>query len=381
MKRMERLFVVLVAAGLLLSCGSGKQAEVLAGPVVGGVTVETVRLQPTPGLYEAVGTVRSATTSVLGAQISGTVREILVKEGDHVRRGQVLAVLDDRSPRAQLEAAQAGVQEAAQGMAEVEQALQAALAERQFAEATSRRYQGLLEKSSLSRQEFEGAEARYKAAVANVRALEAKKKQLEARHAQAEAQHEFAETVYSYSRLVSPIGGVVTAKPVDAGTLVMPGTPILAVEDTAHYRLEASLPEQLLSKVRPGESVSVELDEGRFEGRVSEIVPAADVGSRTFLVKIDLPKECACRSGQYGRALFPVGEQKRLVVPRSALVQYGALEGLFVVNVDGRVEYRLVKAGKDFGERVEILSGLAEGDRVATSQLERLREGARVELR
>ncbi len=381
MKRMERLFVVLVAAGLLLSCGSGKQAEVLAGPVVGGVTVETVRLQPTPGLYEAVGTVRSATTSVLGAQISGTVREILVKEGDHVRRGQVLAVLDDRSPRAQLEAAQAGVQEAAQGMAEVEQALQAALAERQFAGATYRRYQGLLEKSSLSRQEFEGAEARYKAAVANVRAVEAKKKQLEARRAQAQAQHESAETVYSYSRLVSPIGGVVTAKSVDAGTLVMPGTPILTVEDTAHYRLEASLPERLLSKVRPGESVSVELDEGRFEGQVSEIVPAADVGSRTFLVKIDLPKECACRSGQYGRALFPVGEQKRLVVPRSALVQYGALEGLFVVNVDGRVEYRLVKAGKDFGERVEILSGLAEGDRVATSQLERLREGARVELR
>jgi multidrug efflux pump subunit AcrA (membrane-fusion protein) len=112
---------------------------------------------------------------------------------------------------------------------------------------------------------------------------------------------------------------------------------------------------------------------------VAEIVPAAAGASRTFLVKIDLPKDCGCRSGQYGKALFPVGEQKRLMVPRRALVEYGALEGVYVVNVEGSVEYRLVKTGRDLGDRVEVLSGLAEGDRVATSQLERLRDGARAE--
>ncbi|MBI1941662.1 MAG: biotin/lipoyl-binding protein, partial [Acidobacteria bacterium] len=194
-KGIKRLTPILslVAAGFALACGSHETAQAPADPVVRGVTTETVRLQPTPDLYEAVGTVRSATTSVLGAQISGTVREILVKEGDRVRRGQLLALLDDRTPRAQLGAAQAGVEEAAQGLAEIEQALEAARAEQKFAEATFLRYQGLLAKNSLSRQEFEGAEARAKAAAANVRAFEAKKKQIEARQGQAQAQHESAE--------------------------------------------------------------------------------------------------------------------------------------------------------------------------------------------
>jgi multidrug efflux system membrane fusion protein len=380
-KNAKRLILILslIAAGLSLGCGSDEHAQGPAGPVVGGVTTETVRLQPMPDLYEAVGTVRSATTSVLGAQISGTVRQILVQAGDHVRRGQLLAVLDDRTPRAQLGVARAGVEEAAQGLAEIEQALEAARAEQAFAEATFRRYQGLLDKNSLSRQEYEGAEARSKAAAANVRALESKKKGTEARQEQAQAQHDSAETVYSYSHVISPINGIVTAKSVDAGTLVMPGTPLFTVEDTSRYRLEASLPEQFLSKAKVGEEVAVQLEERKMQGRVGEIVPAADVASRTFLVKIDLPGDCACRSGQYGKALFPVGEQKRLVVPRRALVEYGALEGVYTVNAEGGVEYRLVKTGKSFGENVEILSGLAEGDRVATLQLGRLRDGARAE--
>ncbi len=373
------LILSLTVAGLALGCGADEHAQGPAGPSVAGVRTEAVRLQPMPDLYEAVGTVRSATTSVLGAQISGTVRQVLVKEGDRVRRGQLLAVLDDRTPRAQLGAAQAGVEEAAQGLAEVEHALDAARAEQKFAEATFQRYQGLLEKNSLSRQEYEGAEARAKAAAANVRAHESKAKQIEARQGQAQAQRESAEAVYSYSRITSPLDGMVTGKSVDAGTLVMPGAVLFTVEDMSSYRLEAGLPEQFLSKAKAGDDIAVQLEAGNIRGRIVEIVPAADVASRTFLVKIALPGDCACRSGQYGRAFFPVGEQKRLVAPRRALIEYGALEGVYVLNAGGVLEYRLVKTGKNFGKNVEILSGLAEGDRVAISQLENLRDGARVE--
>lgn len=347
--------------------------------MVAGVKVETVQFQETPEVYEAVGTIRSATSSVLAAQISGTVREVRVKAGDRVRQGQLLALLDDRSPRAQLGAAEAGVEESAQGMVEVEQALQAAAADRAFAEATYHRYQDLLAKNSVSHQEFDGAEARYKAAVAQEAALAAKKKQMQAREQQAKSQQESAQALFSYSRIVSPINGLVTAKSVDAGTVVMPGTPILTVEDTAHYRLEANLPEQFLTRV--GRTVTVATDHDDFEGRVVEIVPAADATSRTFVVKVELPGNCGCRSGEYGKAAFPVGEQRRLTVPRSSLVERGQLEGVFVVNAQGAVEYRLVKTGKNLGDRVEVLSGLAEGERVATSQTDALSDGARVETR
>jgi multidrug efflux system membrane fusion protein len=374
-----RILLIIALAGLLPACGSGEKARESASAPVRGVQLETVRLQAVPEFYEASGTVRSATTSVLSAQIGGTVLEVRVRAGDRVRRGQVLAVLDDRSPRAQLGAAQAGVEEASQGLAEVDQALQAAAADRQFAEATYRRYQGLLEKNSVSRQEFDGAEARYKAALANERAAQAKKKQVEARGQQARSQQESAQTQFSYSRVTSPLDGVVTAKMVDAGTVVMPGTPLLTVEDTTRYRLEASLSERYLPKVSAGMAASVRTEHATLDGRVVEIVPSADVASRSFLVKVELPPDCGCRSGEYGTASFAVGEEKRLTVPRAAVIERGELEGLFVVNAQGSAEFRLVKTGKPRGERVEIVSGLAENERVATTQLDKLRDGARVE--
>ncbi len=378
-KTTARGFLILIAAGSLAACGSAEKAKETQPETIRGVRLETVRLQSLPDLYEATGTVRSVTTSVLNAQISGTVREVRVKPGDHVRPGQVLAVIDDRGPRAQVAAAQAGVKEATQGLAEIEHALQAVAADRQFAEATFRRYQGLLDKNSVSRQEFDGAEAKYKAALANERALQAKKKQIEARGEQARSQQESAETVFSYSRVTSPMDGVVTAKAVDAGTVVMPGMPLLTVEDPGHYRLEANLPEQLLPKVTLGTAVAIRTEHGKLEGRVAEIVPAADTASRTFLVKVDLPRDCGCRSGEYGTAGFAVGAQQRLSIPRSALVEHGELEGVFVANPEGVLEYRLVKTGKDLGERVEILSGISAGDRVAVSAVDRLRDGVRVE--
>jgi RND family efflux transporter MFP subunit len=338
-----------------------------------------VHLESAPLLYQAVGAIHSANTAILAAQLGGTVREIRVQAGDHVKRGQLLALLDDRSARAQVQGAEAGVNEAIQGEAEVEQALQAATADRKFAEATFNRYKALLAKNSLSRQEFDGAEARYQGALANERAMAAKKQQILARQQQARSQQDSAQTYLSFSRIVSPIDGIITAKSVDTGTVVMPGTPLLTVEDTARYRLEASLPEEYLPNAKAGETVSVSTQQGQFEGRLAEVVPEADVISHTFLVKIDLPHDCNCRSGQYGQASFPIGEAKRLAVPSSAVLDHGELQGIFVVGADGKVEYRLVKTGKTFGNRVEILSGVAAGEKVAISQIDRLRDGARVE--
>jgi multidrug efflux system membrane fusion protein len=372
-------FILIAAAGAFTACSPGNQTAEAKGEVARGVKLQTVRFETTPRLYEAVGTVHSATSSVLSAQISGTVREIRVRPGDRVRRGQVLALIDDRPQSAQVGAAQAGVEEATQGLAEVEQALEAASAQRQFAEATYKRYQGLLAKSSVSRQEFDGAETRYKAALANERSLEAKKKQIQARGQQAKSHLASAETALSYSRIVSPLEGMVTEKSVDAGTVVMPGTPILTVEDPAHYRLEASLPAKYADQVRRGEEVAVETGGGKFTGRVAEIVPAADPASRTVVVKVELPQGCGCQSGDYGTASFPVGEEKILEVPAEALVEQGQLTGLFVVGADGTADYRLVKTGRTLGHQVEILSGLSGGERVAVSELNQLRQGVRVE--
>lgn len=378
-KRISSLLLIATAAGFLAACGSNGRHPAEPGPLVTGVQTETVHLESVPQAYQAAGTIHSANTAILAAQLGGTVREIRVNAGDHVKRGQLLAVLDDRSAQAQMQGAEAGVNEAVQGEEEVEQGLKAATADRQFAEATFNRYKALLAKNCLSRQEFDGAEARFQAALANERSMEARKQQVLARQQQARSQQDSARTYLSFSRIDSPFDGVVTAKSVDAGTVVMPGTPVLTVEETTRYRLEASLPEEYLPSAKTGASVSISTEHGQFEGRVAEVAPAADVTSHAFMVKIDLPHDCNCHSGEYGQASFPIGEAKRLAVPSSAVLDHGELQGIFVVGADGNVEYRLVKTGITFGNRVEILSGLAAGEKVAISQIDRLRDGARAE--
>lgn len=378
-KKWFTLLFMIAVVGFLTACSSGEKRPAESAPVVSGVQTVTVQEESVPQVYQAVGTIHSVNTAILAAQVGGAVREIRVQPGDHVRRGQLLAVLDDRSAQAQAQGAEAGVNEALQGQVEVDQALQAATAQRKFAEATYNRYKVLLAKNSLSRQEFDGAEAQYQAALANERAAEAKKQQVEAQEQQARSQHSSAQTYLSYSRIVSPLDGIVTAKSVDAGTVVMPGTPVLTVEDPARYRLEASLPEQVLPAAKVGLAVPVSIDQGQFEGRVAEVVPTADATSHTFIVKIDLPSKCNCRSGEYGQASFPIGEGNGLMAPASAMVEHGELQGVFVITPEGKAEYRLVKTGRTIGNQLEILSGLASGEKIAVSQLDQLRDGARVE--
>lgn len=374
-----QMTLALMGAVFLAACSSKEQAQRTAAPLVSGVAVMTVRSQSTPEYYEAVGTVKPETSSVLGAEISGTVRKIPVKEGDRVRRGQLLAVIDSRVQQAQLEAAAAGIEESDQGLVQVQQALQAAQADRKFAEATSQRYKALLAKKSVSRQEYDNAETRYKGAVANEMATRAKLKQMEARQRQAQAQHSSAATVLSYSRIVSPMSGVVTAKSVDEGTLVMPGTPLITVEDTGHFRLDASVPGRFLGMLHVGEQVPVTLGSQQVEGRVIEIVPASDPSTRTFVAKVELPRNCKCQSGQYGSANFAIGSGNRVLVPADALLRRGELEGLFVIDSKGVASYRLVKTGKTFGSEVEILSGLDDGEHVAVSKIDQLSDGVRVQ--
>ncbi len=381
MKTLKIHTSILILAGttLLAGCGSSDSQPVSSQPAVKGVTVETVHLAPTPEFYVASGTVRSATSSVLSAQIGGTIQSISVKPGDRVRRGQTLAVLDDRSVRAQATAADAAAEASSSGVTEVAQSLAAARAQQHLAELTYNRYQTLLAKNSVSRAEFDQVSANFASASANVAALEARQKQVEAQGRQAKSEAQAAQTAFSYSRIVSPINGLVTAKSVDAGTVVMPGMPILTVEDPGNLRLEASLPSKFSDQVRLGQSVAVSVNDATVEGRVVEITPSADPASRTFLIKIALPEKCACSSGDYATAQFPLGEEKRLTMPRTALVERGELEGVYVVGADGSVFYRLVKTGQTLGDRLEILSGISDGERVATTGTARLNDGARLE--
>jgi len=139
------------------------------------------------------------------------------------------------------------------------------------------------------------------------------------------------------------------------------------------------VPESDVARLRVGQPATVAVDAlGRtLAGAIVEIVPAADAASRTFVVKVALPAAPGLRSGQYGRARFTVGEERRLTVPRAAVAERGQLEVVFIVDAGGVARLRLVKTGRVHDDRVEALAGLGEGERLVVGG-DRVEDGQRV---
>lgn len=385
----------ILLAAISVSCSRKHEAGTVKASIT-KVTIEKVVSGPVDDFYEAAGTVRSKTTSTLSSKTLGNVVAIHVHEGDRVRAGQTLIEIDNRDAAAQLQKAQAGVRETKNALDEADRNIQAAQATKAASEAglalaasTNDRYQKLLERRSVSPQEFDEVQTKYKVAQAEAEratrmlaSLDARRNQALARIDQARSDVSGARVYASYARVTSPINGIVTAKQTDAGMMATPGTPLLTVEDDSHYRLEASVEESQLSRIAIGDRVGVQIDAAGDEalsGRVAEIVPAADPASRSYAVKIDLPQQKNLRSGLYGKARFSRDPKQAITIPATAIIHRGQLTGVFVVDDAGIAHMRLIRTGKSTGNRIEVLGGLSEGERIAVDRVDAIGDGDRVE--
>ena len=351
-----KLGSLIVAAVVgLSSCSTEQQAKVPSTETVRNISVFAVQQASVPDLLEAVGTVHAAQTSNLASQMMGNIVEVRVHEGDRMQRGQVLAVIDESQPRA-------GVERATAADLAAQQQLIAADSDLALAESTLKRYQTLYEKKSVSPQEFDEVKARRQAALA-------RRDMAKAGQAQAHAALSQAHTSLEYTQIRAPFDGVVTEKKADSGALASPGMPIFTVEDVRRYRLETTVNESDLRYVRTGEQIPVvidALDNAGLKGKVVQIVPAADPATRTFLVKIELPTDTRLRSGLFGRAQFSRGPRQALLIPRSAVVERGQLQGVFVLDQNKVASLRYITLGKPSGVEVEVLAGLQNGERLVT---------------
>jgi multidrug efflux pump subunit AcrA (membrane-fusion protein) len=383
---------------LFLSCGSKEDLSKTASPPQ-KVKIEKAQASPVENTYEAMGTVRSKTISVLSSQVLGRIVSIHVREGDRVKAGQLLVEIDDREMKAQLEKSRAGLKESQFALDEIEKAIRGGEAEKKavdarlaLASSTLDRYKGLFERRSVSSQEFDEVQTKNTAAKADadqaserLQALLAKKNQIIARIDQAKADTVNAEAFLSHARILSPIDGIVTAKPADVGQMAAPGTPLLSVEDETHYRLEALVEESRIGRIHLGDPVSVSIDalgQKPIAGQVSEIVPALDPASRSYIIKIDLrPHDSSTlfRSGLFGKVRFNTGMKQLLTVPVQSVLERGQLTFVYVVDPAKIAHMRLIQTGKTYGDRVEVLSGLSGGDLVILEPLSAVKDGAAVE--
>jgi RND family efflux transporter MFP subunit len=309
---------------------------------VGDAPVATVQLQSVPIRREVVGQVESRSAIEVASRVTAAIKEITVRAGDVVRPGQLLVRLDAAD-------LQAAVQQA-QGR------LAAVRAEYARAAADEQRFHSLLAVGSVTPREFDQVQAAYRAASATV--------------SQAEAGVAVARANLKYAEVRSSGAGIVQERLAEPGDLAMPGKPLVRLYDERALRVSLQVPERLGGRVKVGMPLTVRVDAVGAElyVSVSEIVPAADPSTRSFIVRADLPADRRLRPGMFARATFAIGQQGILTVPWAAVEEVGQLAAVRVVAATG-VELRQIALGRRFGDRVEVLAGLNQGEHVLVGSL------------
>ncbi len=390
----------LLLTAVLASCSSGVEPGTIQPErqTLSNVTYEVVKTQNVPQVYETSGTVVARTSAMVASKIMGTIKQVLVTEGEPVRKGQLLLTIDDRDIQAKIQQAKAGADEARNALQEVSdgiraagKALEAAKAQRNLMDATYKRYQNLKAKDSVSQQEFDEIQAKWQAATAQydqaqamLDSLKAKKGQVNNKIQQAQAAVNEASSYLAYTNVTAPFDGRVLQKFVDSGSLAAPGMPLVSVEKRGGYQLLTSVDESLTSWLKIGAPVAVSIPAiglTKIECPIQEIVPAVDPGSRSMQVKLGLPDNTMMHSGLFGKVYFTHGEAQAILIPEAAVFSRGALDGVFVIGSDNILHWRIVKTGKTDQGQVEITAGLEPGEKVVTANVDRMIDGAKVEVK
>ncbi|MCX5907087.1 MAG: efflux RND transporter periplasmic adaptor subunit [Deltaproteobacteria bacterium] len=390
---MKGWIISLFLCCLIATCGGCSKPEETkpekSPPVVEG-RVEAVKAASVADFYEAAGTLRSPMVVTLSSRVMGYVRAVHVRQGDRVQPGQLLIEVDDQEINTQVRKAKAGLKEAQDFRDEVEGMIRAAESARVAAEANQKlaastfiRYQALFERKSVSPQEFDEVKKE------NYQSRLARRAQVLAKIEQGRAGVAQMEVLLGYARLQSPLQGIVTEKHVEVGQLATPGMPLLTVEDESRYRLEAVVEESRVKNIRLGDSVPVLIDalgSREWAGKVAEIGPAVDPATRSTIVKVDLvlKGEKSLRreihSGLFGKGRFAIGERQTILIPAPAIRQEGQLSKVFVVDSGNIAHMRLIQVGKSYGERLEVLAGIREGERIVTEGADRVQDGNQIKI-
>jgi multidrug efflux pump subunit AcrA (membrane-fusion protein) len=375
---------LLTAALLLISCSEkiepGNTAPQKRPAIV--VPIATVAQAVQPVMYDAVGTVRARVSATVSSKLMGTIQAFTVKEGDLVKSGDLLVQLDERQVTAQLNQAQAALAEARKAETGAVSAQTAAEAGAQRALLSYRRNQTMLAGGAITQETFESVEAQHKQAQAALGQAQAMVEAAQFRINQAQAAVDAAAVARKDARVLAPFDGKVTAKLADAGALAAPGTPLLTLEREGGYRVDLVVPEAYIQSVRTGQSVNVRIPsaaELSIAGTVDVIVPSADQGSRTFVVQVGVSDTDFLRSGMFARVSLPVGEQKSMRIPESAVVRRGQLTGVFIVDEKDTARFRLIRTGRAYGDQMEVISGIKDGIHLVTVPSPDLTNGSAVE--
>lgn len=320
---------------------------IAAWPALAGgapLAAATVRALGGEPRYAAEGAVEAVRQTTLAAQVPARVIAMKVRAGDAVKAGQLLVELDPRAAADQVRASEAQVA--------------AAQAQLDAAKKDYERNQRLHAKQYISQAAMDQAEAQYRAAQAQARATV--------------AQAGLATTQSSFTRLSAPYAGVVASVAAEQGDLASPGVALLTLYDPAEMRVVATIPESYAAQLVPGRPVTIEIagpgGPRSIEAPAMQVLPTADPGTHTRQVRIPLPATATgLVPGTFVRAQLPVkGDAAgRLAIPAGSVVRRPGFDAVYVLDAAGRPQLRQVRVGRKVGADVEVLAGIAAGERVA----------------
>lgn len=357
MKSKTPVLPVVIAAvmvfGALAGCSDkhGKGQAVVSGQTV-QATLVTVEKAVLPVVSTAPGTVVAKQQAQIASRLMGFIREMNVQEGQAVSAGQRLFTVDPADIQGQMNMARAGLLQAEAAQAD--------------ARNDYDRFGTLYKEEAIPKLQWDKIRLQYQMS--------------QQQAAAARAAFDTASAQMKYATVTAPFAGVITQKMAHAGDLATPGRPILMLENSDHMQVQTSVTAEVFAKLKPGSEVSImqNSQQGEIVGKVTSLVPATDPVTHSHLVKIDLPRSAGLSSGVFVQVAFPLGTREGIRVPAGAILERAGITGVFVVDADARVQYRMVRTGQASGGMVEIQAGLNPGERIVASSVIALQSGDKV---
>ncbi len=348
------------------------------------VTVATVGRSDKRTQLVLPGNIQPVTEAPVLARASGYVRKRYVDIGDNVKAGQVLAEIEAPELDQQIRQAEATLQQAASSVQQAEAALTQGRSNENLARITAERWKNLVAKGAVSKQENDVYQAQWTAQQANVQALEKAVAAAQSSMGAVQANLDRLHELKTYQTVRAPFAGVITVRNIDVGALINEGNTLLfRIAQTDRMRTFINVPQADADSVKAGQTAKLQIPDmpGRsFTGRVTRTSNALDPTSRTLLTEVEVPNpDHVLLPGMFTQVdlMVPHGDPP-LLIPGDTLVVRADGPQVATVNRDGEVHYAKIQLGRDYGDRLEVLSGLREGQMLVVNPSDVVREGAKV---
>ena len=331
------------------------------------------------------GNIQAVTEAAILARATGYIKKRYVDIGDRVKEGQVVADVDAPELDQQVRQAKAVVDQASSSLEQASANVLQGRTNAEMARLTSQRWNSLVARGAVARQDADQYAAQYEAQKASVQALEKAVSAARSNVAAAEANLARLVEVQSHLNVRAPFDGVITVRNVDTGALVNEGnTMLFRIAQTDRLRIYVNVPQSDANSIRVGMKAKLEiadLSSRTFTGTVTRTANALDPATRTLLAEIQVPNPGGLLlPGMYSEVNFTTPRaEPPLIIRADTLVVRGNGPQVAAVGPDNVVHYRLIELGRDYGDRIEVLHGLEDGVRVAINPGDTAREGAKVQ--